>query len=81
MSAKLVRKLEDVCEGVRETVGRDIDGRGMYARGLSTEGWDGGYQQALRDVIAHLGGYSNVGSRYRSLWDAPTKRKARSMNR
>lgn len=31
-------------------------GEGKYARGLSSEGWAGGYAQALRDVDALLRG-------------------------
>lgn len=35
-----------------------------YARGLASEGYAGGYLQALRDVEAALKGYSPSGSRY-----------------
>ncbi|QYW02781.1 hypothetical protein CPT_Marzo_263 [Stenotrophomonas phage Marzo] len=80
MSVRLTRKIEDVHEGVQAAMAGLLKGQegNMYARGLSTEGWNGGYQQALRDVQAYIQGYHNCGSRYVELWKAPTKRRKRN---
>lgn len=54
-----------MAKGIRRPLRRAIDrvtaeisqrGDGKYARGLSTEGYSGGYQQALRDVELLLNG-------------------------
>ena len=37
---------------------------GMYAKGLSSEGYNGGYRDALFDVIAALNGVPNCRSRF-----------------
>lgn len=41
---------------------------GKYGRGLATEGYAGGYQAALHDVLAALGGWHPNNSRY---WPRP----------
>lgn len=80
MSSRLIRKMEDVQDGVQAAVAASLKGHegNMYVRGLSTEGWDGGYQQALRDVQAFIGGYTNVNSRYCELWRGHPKRRKKT---
>ena len=46
--------------------------RGFFSAGLSTEGYAGGYMQALLDVIAALNGVPPSHSRY---WLLPNKTK------
>lgn len=50
----------------------DGDGRSaLYARGLSSEGWSGGYAAALRDVLLVLNGVQPNTRDYWHDWDGP----------
>jgi len=60
----LYKAIENVNESITNSAGRG----GAYARGLASEGYNGGYRQALYDVIAALNDVPNCRSRF---W--PTK--------
>lgn len=68
---KLRKKIDRVQEGVRQEMAKELSSHAhsMYARGLSTEGYNGGYQQALRDVLAHIGGFTDCNSRHCRHWE------------
>lgn len=70
MSKRLVKKMGDVIDAIRAEMRRDLVGQedNMYARGLSTEGWVGGYIQALSDVTAFTQGYTNITTRFAKYW-------------
>lgn len=70
MSRKLVKRIGDVTEGVRASMHRDTNRDCMFSRGMSTEGFNGGYLQALYDMQGFLNGYTNLGSRHEALWKA-----------
>lgn len=42
---------------------------GLHARGLSGEGYAGGYLQALSDVLLALDGVVDGNSRYKEAWE------------
>ncbi|UMO77214.1 hypothetical protein SmaMPs15_000063 [Stenotrophomonas maltophilia phage vB_SmaM_Ps15] len=79
MGRRLINKIEDVIQDVQGEIARDLVGHedNMYARGQSTEGWQGGYQQALRDVIAYINGYTNINSRHNKHWKGKARRRIR----
>lgn len=56
MRAKgIKRKLDMVYKKVSKTISDNAKG-GFYAAGLSTEGYHGGYRQAIMDVTAAIYG-------------------------
>ena len=56
-----------------KNIGDDIrayikdSGNNIFARGMSSEGYNGGYRDALRDVLLILEGH-NPSDRHRSWW-------------
>lgn len=60
---RLAREESRIDEMIRESA----EGGGMYARGLSGEGYLGGYRDALADVYLLLNGV-NPPDRGRGLW-------------
>ncbi len=50
------RQLHRVISNVNKTISNSIDRNCMYSRGLSSEGYNGGYRQAINDVILALNG-------------------------
>lgn len=57
MSKGIKRSLEKALDRVQADMAGNAGRGGMYARGLSTEGYAGGYYQALLDVKAMLDGH------------------------
>lgn len=71
MSKGIKRLVRRALTGVnREIAG--ISRGGFYAAGLSSEGYAGGYAQALSDVLLALNGVTPNG-RYDHLWRPPTE--------
>lgn len=67
---KLRRQLHDVHDAVQRKMKATTDS-GLYGRGLSPEGYEGGYLAALSEVSAHLAGYCASGSgRHNEIWEA-----------
>lgn len=66
-SSRLVLKqIEAVRQVVQEEISGSAAGGGLYARGLSAEGFAGGYLQALDDVAGAL--YHGSPSDHRNYW-------------
>jgi len=64
MARGVVRKLNRVIEAVNQSIHREIDADSIYSRGLSGEGYDGGYRDAICDVLLALNGVQPR----RNLW-------------
>jgi hypothetical protein len=64
---RIKRALTEVRSEIRD-VTRNGDG-GLYARGLSSEGYSGGYAQALSDVLLVLNGVKPNTRHYWRTWD------------
>ena len=54
--AELKKLLSSALEGVNKDIAGHASRGGMYARGLASEGYNGGYADALRDVQLALQG-------------------------
>ena len=52
----IMRKLDIVAKNVNRAISNQARSGGMYARALSSEGYVGGYRQAIQDVILALNG-------------------------
>lgn len=64
MSARDLRRLLKLArENVDAEISDSAKHGGKFARGLSSEGYAGGYRDALHDVEAILGGYMPTDSR------------------
>ena len=49
-----VRKLSEVAEKVQEDISKSIRSGDLYSRGLSGEGHNGGYRDALYDAVLYI---------------------------
>jgi hypothetical protein len=52
----IVRKVQKARKQVEELIRRETDRTNRFSGGLSGEGWNGGYRQALDDVLLALNG-------------------------
>lgn len=59
--------LQKVCDGVNKENSDSTNHNSLYSRGLSSEGYAGGYTQAIQDVILYLNGVI-PNSRYEYIW-------------
>ena len=76
MAKGIKRVLKKMIQHVRGQVRNLSEGGGMYARGIASEGYDGGYLQALSDVQIALNGVC-PNQRYKSAReDAMNPREA-----
>ncbi len=66
MAKGIKRALTRAQEKVRKEIEINSMGGGKYARGLASEGYAGGYAQALSDVMLMLNG---VKPSTRGYWD------------
>lgn len=80
MSNRLIKKIGEVSESINAELSADIAGKGMYARGLSTEGFIGGYLEALRDVQGFVHGYTNASNRFAKCWKEPPQKDWQHMD-
>jgi len=64
MGKGILRDLEQAEKKVDAEITANARGGGHIARGLSAEGFAGGYQAALRDVRGALTGFPPYDSRY-----------------
>ena len=62
----IMRKLDIVAKNVNKAISSSVKDQGFYAQGLSTEGYRGGYRDAIQDVILAL--YGNH-PKTRGYWD------------
>jgi hypothetical protein len=67
MSKKLIRTIDKAIGNVGKEIGANAKGSSRFAAGLSTEGYAGGYLQALRDVKLLLAG---VTPNTRGYWES-----------
>jgi len=72
MSKGIQRLLSNALRNVEAEISVNARGASMYQRGLSGEGYAGGYRDAIHDVQAALRGLSNHNSRY---WPKETGKK------
>lgn len=56
MAKGIKRKINHVVDAVSKEIAGQTDQNNMYSRGLSGEGYRGGYRQALWDVLQALNG-------------------------
>lgn len=68
MKARLAKKIREVQYGVNAQLAREYDGLNRTGRAMQREGYEGGYLQALADVMASIEGYVDVNSRHADLW-------------
>jgi len=61
----IIRKVQKARKRVNELINQETDRSNRFSGGLSGEGWNGGYRQALDDVLLVLNG---VEPRTRGLW-------------
>jgi hypothetical protein len=52
----IIRKVARARKRVEELIQRETDRTNRFSGGLSGEGWNGGYRQALDDVMLALNG-------------------------
>jgi hypothetical protein len=70
VSAKgIKRKLAAAQKRVNVEISNNASGGNMFARGLASEGYAGGYRDALSDVLLALNG---VTPDRRGYWDEPS---------
>ena len=69
MARGIIRRLRRASDRVRQEILLQAMDGGKYAGALSTEGWIGGYRQALRDVNAVLSGWEPNDPRTGSYWE------------
>lgn len=68
MAKGIKRKLNHVAQAVSKELAAQTDQNSLYAKGLSSEGYQGGYRQALWDVLQALnGGVPN--GRFARYWE------------
>ena len=60
--------IRKVLHRVGEHIARQTNQDSLYSRGLSREGWNGGYEQALMDVLAFLNGVPPNDTRTKNWW-------------
>jgi len=65
---QLKKKVEVARNRMGEKIARNTDQNSLYSRGLSREGYRGGYEQCLMDVGLLMIGLQPYG-RDRSLWE------------
>lgn len=68
MSKDIVRKVKRVFQAVQAEHRAQYEGASHVARGLSSEGYVGGYLQALSDVSLALNGVHPNTSRFARYW-------------
>lgn len=68
MAKRLSTKIVEVRNGVNAKLAAEHSHLGHVGRGLQREGWNGGYLQALADVEAFLGGWTDGNGPYADLW-------------
>lgn len=68
MTKGIKRKLNKVTQKVRKRINDSTDRDSLYSRGLSVEGYNGGYIQALSDVRLVLDGIHPNSSRFADFW-------------
>ncbi len=56
MAKGIKRMLIRVIDNVNKTISNSIDRNCIFSKGLSSEGYNGGYRQAISDVILALNG-------------------------
>lgn len=56
MAKGIKRQVKQACEAVQKEISGHAESGGLYARGLASEGWNGGYAAALEDVKLALNG-------------------------
>lgn len=66
MAKGIKRALQRARRKVQKEIEGNAAGGGKYARGLANEGYAGGYEQALSDVMLALDG---IGPSTRGYWD------------
>lgn len=66
--AKRLKLIRMALNRANKAIARDRDGSSMYSRGLSSEGFMGGYRSALSDVLLVLESDTVPNSRP-DLWD------------
>lgn len=69
MTERLRTRLRKVRDGVNAKLHAEREGMGMYGKGLQREGYEGGYLQALSDMMAFIDGWTDCNSRHQSLWE------------
>lgn len=68
MKARLAKKIRKVQDGINAQLSREYDELNRTGRAMQREGYEGGYLQALADVMANIDGYVDVNSRHADLW-------------
>ena len=68
MNARLAKKIRSVQDGINAQLYREYDVLDRTGRAMQREGYEGGYLQALSDVMASIDGYVNVNSRHADIW-------------
>ncbi len=56
MAKGILKSLRKIREGMSQKISDNTDQSDLYSRGLSTEGWNGGYIACLDDVELALNG-------------------------
>jgi len=67
MAKGILRRLGKASKRVQDGINLRVRGRGLYAGGLSSEGYEGGYRDALYDVELLL--RTGIVPRRRNWWD------------
>jgi len=62
-------RIKTALRRVSSSISRQTDPDNLYSRGLSREGYEGGYEQALMDVLLVLGGTKPNTRRYWDDWN------------
>lgn len=57
--SQIINRLRSVSDAVQDEIRKSIDPTNRFSAGLSTEGYNGGYQAAIEDVIAYLHEWPN----------------------
>jgi hypothetical protein len=66
MKQSAKKQIDKALDKVNREINNSTDRNNLYSRGLSREGWQGGYAQALMDVLLILNG---VTPNTRNYWD------------
>lgn len=74
ITKKEIAKIHKVIGRVSAVISGDAQG-GMYARGLAAEGYNGGYRDALNDVLLFMN--SGCLPNRNGWWDEPEEKKGK----
>jgi hypothetical protein len=65
---RVAKKIPEVILGINAILEKEREGTDHFGRAMLREGYVGGYLQALQDVIAYQGGWTNSDGRFGNLW-------------